>query len=167
MFRWETLREVGTHDMLFESGMVRGKAFEVEMTNGEKVRVWRSADGQQYFCHGLTFGGVNCCTGAVSPYGDDVPKILDAHYVPVPESQARSGDVLVWRGGAANEVIHSAILAKAVLAPGKNYLDYSATLLTKNGILPPAVMTLGELIGRFYGESYNVFRNKQSESIGT
>jgi hypothetical protein len=130
------------------------------LPSGPTVRVWRADHGQEYFCHGLTFGGKEAPGGAVSPLGDYVPTILGGHYVPIPEDQARPGDILVWRGASANDVVHSAILTDAFVTPGKNYLDYAVKLQTKNGILPETSMTLGRLIENFFGESYNAYRRR-------
>ena len=80
--------------------------------------------------------------------------------MPIPEDQARPGDILVWRGASANDVVHSAILTDAFVTPGKNYLDYAVKLQTKNGILPETSMTLGRLIENFFGESYNAYRRR-------
>jgi hypothetical protein len=137
------------------------KVLEVELTGGEKVRVWRADDGQDYFCHCLTFGGKGAPGGAASPLAEHVPTILAAHYEAIPESQARAGDILVWQGAGPNEVVHSAILAEPVVTPGKGYLDYASTLRTKNGIMPETDMTLGRLVERYYGESYRAYRRRQ------
>jgi hypothetical protein len=121
------------------------------------VNVWRSDDGRQYFCHGLTFGGKEAPGGAASPYNKDVPTILRGHYRLVAEGQAIPGDVLVWRGTDANDVVHSAVLTDPVVVQGTDYLDYATRLQSKNGRKPEANLTL-EAIIREYGESYNVYR---------
>src|SRR5437879_5824742 len=104
MFKWETLREVAPEPLRYQTGDVSGKTFEIELTNGHKVQVWRSDDGQQYFCHGLTFGGKEAPGGAVSLYGKEVPAILREYYEPVPQVQAKAGDILVWSGFGADDV---------------------------------------------------------------
>ena len=160
MFDWETLREIGPDTYRFESGEVPGKVYEVKLTHGQAIQVWRADDGQQYFCHGLTFGGKEAPGGAVSPYGDEVPTILGDYYGPVAEAEARPGDILVWRSLDANDVLHSAILTDPVVLQGQTYLDYSSRLQSKNGICDPeANLTLEQIIV-VYGESYNVFRRK-------
>jgi hypothetical protein len=99
IFTWDTMKEVGVHDLQHQGQRVPGKMYEVELTNGKVVRVWRSDDGQQYFCHGLTFGGKEAPGGVISPYtGRPVETILQAHDEKIPEVQARAGDILVWRG---------------------------------------------------------------------
>ncbi len=157
VFNWGTLREIEPETLSYEES-VPGKVFEVELTSGKSVQVWRAEDGEQYFCHGLSFGGKEAPGGPVSPFGSEVPTILREHYQSVPEEQVRAGDLLVWRGDA-NEVKHSAVLTGPVIAPGKNHLDDAARLQTKNGIKPEANVSLGELIND-YGEAYNTFRKK-------
>jgi hypothetical protein len=160
IFMWETLKEVGPQDLRYQDGTVAGKILQVELTTGETVHVWRAQNGQEYFCHGLTFGGKDAPGGAASPVGQDIPTILRRHYEAVREAQARAGDILVWRGVGANDVVHSAILTDVRVAPGMNHLDYAAGLQTKNGLLPEANMTLEDLIENFYGESYNAYRRR-------
>jgi hypothetical protein len=142
---------------------VLGKTFEVELTSGPKVKVFRADDGQFYFCHGLTFGGKEAPGGAVSPFsGQDVRTILDNHFRLVdPESAAIPGDIMVWKG-PGGETPHSAILTNPVVPPSHNSLDYNSVLRTKNGKLPETTMTLEKLVDgpESYGESYNVYRRK-------
>src|SRR5437667_10494347 len=98
-FQWRTMREAGPRSLPYEQP-VHGMVFEVELTSGAKVRVFRADDRQFYFCHGLTFGGKEAPGGAVSPFsGKDVRTILENHYrVVEPESAAVAGDILVWKG---------------------------------------------------------------------
>jgi hypothetical protein len=142
-------------------GPVHGTILEVELTSGQRVQVFRSDDGQFYFCHGLTFGGKEAPGGAVSPLsGPSVQAILDNHFRPVePESAAVAGDILVWYG-PGGQTPHSTVLTVPVILPGKSYLDYSSQLRSKNGKLAEATLTLEQLVdGReSYGESYNVYR---------
>jgi hypothetical protein len=159
IFCWETLREVGRETLRYQTGAIPGQVCEVELTSGQKVTVWRSDDGQEYFCHGLTFGGKTAPGGALSPYGKEIPTILREQYELVPESQARAGDILVFRGIDANEVVHTAVLTAPVLAPGGNQLDYSARVQSKNGSKPEANLTL-ELLILEYGESYDTYRRR-------
>ena len=162
MFKWDTMREVRPHTLPFKEP-VQGKVFEVELTSGQKVNVFRAHDGQFYFCHGLTFGGKDAPRGAVSPFsGKAVQIILENHYRLVnPESAAVAGDILVWRG-PGDETPHSAILTGPVFLPGENILDYSSQLRSKNGKLPEATLTLERLVDgpHSYGESYRVYRRK-------
>jgi hypothetical protein len=160
LFRWDTLTEVGTQELRYQDRTVPGRILEVEMTGGEKVRLWRADDSREYFCHGLTFDGKGAPGGAASPLGDHVPTILRAHYQAVSETQARAGDIVVWRGARADEVTHSAVLMDPLLTPDGDSLDYTARLQTKNGILPEATMSLGQLIENYYGESYQVYRRR-------
>lgn len=162
VFKWDTLREVGPHTLPFKEP-VRGTELEVELTSGHKVNGFRADDGQFYFCHGLTFGGKDAPGGPVSPFsGQDVRTILEHHYRPViPESDAVAGDILVW-SGPSGETPHSAVLTAPVVTPGKDYLDYSSQLRSKNGKLPEATMTLERLVDgpESYGEAYNVYRRR-------
>jgi len=160
LFRWHTLREIADHPLRYPSRTVAGKTYEVELTTAETIQVWRADDREQYFCHGLTFGGKASPRGTISPYGNQVPTILHGHYELISEGEAVTGDILVWRGADARDVIHSAILTAPIKAPGKNYLDYESNLRTKNGIDPETTMTLERLIANWYGESYNVYRRK-------
>jgi hypothetical protein len=160
IFKWETLTEIGTRELQYQDRTVPGKIMEVELTSDEKLRVWRADNRQDYFCHGLTFGGKAAPGGVVSPLSDHIPTILRGYYDSVPNGQARPGDILVWRGPGPAEVVHSAILVDPILNAGGNDLDYSAVLRTKNGILPETNMTLGKLIENFYGESYAVYRRR-------
>src|SRR5215813_1764419 len=117
LFKWQTMRAVHPHTLRYKGiPPIPGEIFEVELTSGHKVRVWRGEDGAHYFCHGLTFGGKEAPGGIVSPWGEDVPIILQNHYNLVEaEAQAKAGDILVWRGIEANDVIHTAILTDPVL----------------------------------------------------
>jgi hypothetical protein len=95
LFKWETVREIGPHDLGYQPA-VPGKLCEVELTSGVVVRAWRADDGQEYFCHGLTFGGKSAPGGALSPFtGPAVETILQQHFQPVPEAEAQPGDILV------------------------------------------------------------------------
>jgi hypothetical protein len=162
IFKWETMREVRTDTLPFKEP-VQGRIFEVELTRGHKVKVFRADDGRFYFCHGLTFGGKEVSGGAVSPFsGKDVRTILDHHYELVdPQSAAVAGDILVWTG-SGDETPHSAILTGPVVQPGRDFLDYSSQVRSKNGKLPEATMTLQRLVDgpESYGESYAVYRRK-------
>jgi hypothetical protein len=156
------MREVGPRTLHYEPP-VHGKTFDVELTCGIKVHVFRADDGEFYFCHGLTFGGKLAAGGAVSVFsGKDVRMILDNHYRLVePESDAAAGDILVWKG-LGDDTPHSAILTDPAVQQGTTYLDYSSKVQTKNGRLPETEMTLERLIGDefAYGDSYNVFRRR-------
>jgi hypothetical protein len=162
IFKWETMGEVGPLTLLYEEP-VHGRIVEVELTGGPKVRAFRAADGEFYFCHGLTFGGKQAPGGAVSPFsGKDVRTILADHYRLVdPESGAVPGDILVWKG-LGDDTPHSAILTEPVVQPGKNYLEDSSKVQTKDGRLPETEMTLERLTGDefTYGDSFAVFRRK-------
>src|SRR5207302_8608658 len=128
--------ELGPDTLPFKEP-VQGRRFEVELTSGPKVNVFRADDGVFYFCHGLTFGGKEAPGGAVSPFsGQDVRTIMDNHYHLVDRvSSAVAGDILVWRG-LGGETPHSAILTDPVVPPGKRYLDYGSLVRSKNGKLP-------------------------------
>jgi hypothetical protein len=159
IFKWETLREIGAHDLGYAPA-VPGKMCEVELSSGVPVQAWRAADGQQYFCHGLTFGGKDAPGGPVSPFtGRAVETILQEHYRPIPEATALPGDILVWRGIAPDTTPHSAILTVVIVPSGKSYLDEATRLQSKNGMHPEQSLPLRDLIRR-YGESYNAYRRR-------
>jgi hypothetical protein len=154
------MNELGPDDLQHQGQPVPGKMYEIELTSGKTIQVWRSMDGKEYFCHGLTFGGKEAPGGAVSPYtGKPVETILHEQYQMIPEAQTRAGDILVWRGLAPATTPHSAILIAPILAQGKSYLDYTTRLQTKNGLAPETIATLEEIIG-IYGESYNAYRRR-------
>src|SRR4051794_25881425 len=163
IFQWDTMNVIGAYQLQYPGRMIEGEIIEVELTSRQKVRVWRAQDGKDYFCHGLTFGGKEAPGGIVSPFGDYVPAILREHYEMISEGQARPGDILIWRGPTATEIVHSAILTDPMMVPGGTQLDYPSRLLTKNGILPEAEMTLDTLVERFYGESYSTYRRVKEE----
>jgi hypothetical protein len=162
IFKWHPMADLGPHEFPYEGGTVQGRLFEVELTSGVKVHVWRADSGQHYFCHGLAFGGREAPGGPVSPLGEYVPAILRGHYEPVAEAEAVAGDILVWRGKSADDVTHSATLTHPVTATGAQYLDDATRLQTKNGILPETNTTLGKLIDR-YGEAYNTYRRRTQQ----
>jgi hypothetical protein len=90
IFRWETLKEIDPFVLRFNPPLP-GKRFEVELTSGRKVRVWRADDGKQYFCHGLTFGGKEAPGGPISPFtGSSVETILEFHYEPPKRKRKRA-----------------------------------------------------------------------------
>src|SRR4051812_41202822 len=68
--KWETMKEIGPHELKYKDRTVSGKTIELELTSGAMVRVWRADNGQKYFCHGLTFGGKEALGGVISPLGD-------------------------------------------------------------------------------------------------
>lgn len=138
--------------------IVAGWLCEIELVAGVTIRVWRSADGAEYFCHGLTFGGKDAPGGCISPFtGVPVETILAVHYDLIEARLAQPGDAVVWRAPPPRTTPHSAILTDSVLAPGGDQLDYTARLQTKNGMLPETTMALEELID-LYGESYTIHR---------
>lgn len=159
IFRWETLREIGPHGLGYPK-TVPGKIFEVELTTGRRVRVWRADDARSYFCHGLTFSGKDAPGGPISPFsGKSVEAILEGYCQPTAESTARAGDLAVWRAPPPESTPHSAILVGALREGNRTRLDYAATFRTKNGLSPETVMTLKQLI-REYGETYAIYRRR-------
>jgi hypothetical protein len=48
IFKWETMREVRTDTLPFKEP-IQGRIFEVELTRGHKVNVFRADDGRFYF----------------------------------------------------------------------------------------------------------------------
>ncbi len=161
IFKWDTIQEIATDPIQHGSGVVPGKMCEVELISGKIIRAWRSNDGREYCCHGLTFGGKESPAGILSPYtGQPVEMILREHYRLIPEDQARPGDILVWRGLPPETTPHSAILTDPVVPRGKHYLDDTTRRQTKNGLRPEANQTLKEIV-EIYGESYNVYRRRE------
>ena len=160
IFRWDTLREIGSHEFRYLSGRVPGRRVEVELTSGPTILAWRADDGIKYFCHGLTFGGKERRGGAISPYtGQSVEVILREHYTAIPEVQATAGDILVWRGVAPLSTPHSTLLIDPVIAPGTMFLADASRLRSKNGMRPETDASLKDLNDE-YGESYNVYRRR-------
>src|SRR5437660_11994489 len=98
MFKWESLRKVAAHTLRYRMGEIPGDTYDVALNDGKVIQVWRAKDGQQYFCHGLTFGGKQAPGGVISPYGKEVPALLHEYYEQVPEARAQAGDILVWYG---------------------------------------------------------------------
>jgi hypothetical protein len=150
-------------DLLHFKEPVKGVHLEVALTSGHKINAFRALDGEFYFCHGLAFGGKEAPGGAISPFsGKDVTAILDNHYIFVsPRSAAMTGDVLVWKG-PGGQTPHSAVLIAPAITPAGQDLEYDSLLLSKNGRLPEAVMSLAKLVDgpESYGESYAVYRRK-------
>lgn len=160
IFRWDTLIAVRRHDLLFQGRSVTGTMYEVSLMSGRVVSVWRSVDGNQFFCHGLTFGGKEASGGIASPYtGWPIETILADYYDMIAESAANLGDVVVWRGNAPETTPHSAILTHVVVGTADRLLAYSARLQTKNGLMPEANMSLDELVA-LYGEAYQIYRRR-------
>jgi hypothetical protein len=157
IFRWDTIKELGPHDLFFRSP-VQGMECEIELTSGTKILVWRADDGQQYFCHGLTFGGVQAPGGAISPFsGWSVEAILRNHYEATAEAEAKPGDIVVWKGAAPNTTPHSAILKEPAFASGQASLHETTRLRSKNGIKPDTNLALDRLLDE-YGDSFIVHR---------
>jgi len=161
IFKWETLREIEPA-ILNTRPPVPGKMYEVELTNGEQIQVWRGDDGTSYFCHGLTFDGKEAPGGPISPFtGKPVETILRGYFKVLDfEMSAKPGDIFVWWSpDPFQSTPHSAILTELVVAPGQSYFDYKTTLRTKNGLIPEMEMTFGQLVG-IYGETYKVYTRK-------
>lgn len=160
IFKWETLKEIGPHTLYYKPPLA-GRSFEVTLTSGHSIQVWRADDCQSYFCHGLTFGGKEAPQGPVSPFsGADVNTILQNHYRLVDSGVAAlAGDILVWRG-PGDDTPHSAVLLEPIVGPREKHLGYTSKLRTKNGIEPETTMTLEQLITDYYGETYDIYRRK-------
>lgn len=158
IFRWDTLREIDLHSLWRQGKWVAGKRCEIDLTNGKMIRTWKSDDGREYFCHGLTFGGKEAPNGAISPYtGIDVETILQGYYDMILEGDTRAGDILVWRGIPPETTPHSAILTEA--AKSASRLDYAVRLHSKNGLAEEGRFSLAELIDA-YGETYSPYRKR-------
>lgn len=160
IFRWESLRMGGRADMRPKGQLVTGRTGEVELTTGGVIEVWRSEDGKEYFCHGLTFGGKSAPGGPVSPYsGVPVERIIHAFFDMVVEAETRPGDILVWSDTVRGIASHSAIVIAPIVDPDLQLLDPSSRLLSKNGFQPESETTLAALL-RFYGEWYNAYKRR-------
>jgi hypothetical protein len=155
IFRWETVKKLGP-DVLRFAEAVFGVEVEVELVSGSRIRAFCAEDGVFYFCHGLTFGGIEAPAGALSPYsGRSVTTILNDCYIRVnPEVNAVVGDVAIWYD-LDNRPTHSAILVTPFVGEGKDRLEYASVFRSKNGNLPERHLTL-----QGYGESYAIFRRK-------
>jgi hypothetical protein len=162
IFKWHTLKELSARDFKYRGGVVTGKVLEVELTSGRNVRVWRAENGSDYFCHGLTFGGKDAPSGPVSPFGDYVPVILQGHYEKIAERDSQPGDIVIWHGVDESDVVHSAVLTHPIASSQTDSLDYASRLQSKNGMLSEASSTLEILVENYYGESYVVYRKKET-----
>ena len=160
IFKWDTLREVGQETLRYQMGYLPGKVYEVELTSRAKSDglAWRRRPAIFLPRSDLRWEARHLAD-AVSPYGKEIPTILRGHYDPVPEHQTRPGDIVVFRGTDADEVVHSAVLTSPVVAQGQNYLAYSTRVQSKNGVRPEANLTL-EAVILAYGESYNTYRRR-------
>jgi hypothetical protein len=144
---------------------VQGVTMEVELLTGRHVRVFRADDAEFYFCHGLSFGGIDAPGGPVSPYSDEsVKTILREFFIEFPESNAMAGDIVVWWNIDGNPS-HSAVVVNPIIAQKWDKLDYESVLRSKNGSHPERTMSLGQLCGDSdsYGEAYRVYRYAYSE----
>jgi hypothetical protein len=168
IFIWATLKELAPEVLGYQNPVIVVR-YEVELRCGERIHVWRSNDGKEFFCHGLTFGGKLAPGGAISPFGGaPVEAILRGHYDRVPgDEDAEVGDILVWRGvphSPEGTTPHSATLTAIGWTPGRSYLDGQVTLLqTKNGLLPEANLPLDDLFDS-YGETYDIYRRRPSDA---
>ncbi len=162
IFRWETLRVIRPRVLRYKEP-VHGFQLEVELITGSRIEVFRSDDGQFFFCHGLTFGGKDAPGGAISPFsGSDVAKILSDFFVRIePETAAVEGDKAIWHD-ADGSPMHSAILTKRIVTEGENRLDELAEFRTKNGKFPETTETLRKLTDgpESYGEAYFIYRHR-------
>ena len=67
IFKWNTIQDIAPHELHFQGRPVPGMMLAIDLTSDEMVHVWRADDRQQFFCHGLTFGGKDAPGGALSP----------------------------------------------------------------------------------------------------
>jgi hypothetical protein len=162
IFRWDTIQVVGPDTLPFSRPVV-GYTVEVELTSGRRIHGFRAADGVSYFCHGMTFGGTSAPGGAVSPYsGREVATILEDFFLRLDdEAEASAGDIIVWYDSSGRP-IHSALLIYPVVLPETARLANASLLRSKNGMLPEADYSLGDLVIQpdGYGEAFAVFRRK-------
>jgi hypothetical protein len=140
----------GANDLWNQNGKgqaVPGEFWTVKTTKGTPILVWKGTTKDvPYFCHGATFGGDKAAKGPFSPLGNEVPTIIKEGYTEVTDlAKIKKGSVLVITGPAGN-VLHSAIFSTVVITNGE--VDLGKTMLdTKNGTLPRATMSLGDLFG--------------------
>jgi hypothetical protein len=112
---WGRARLVGPSNV---NGHGDGQRFEIPLRGGGVAHAWRpgaSVRGDaRYWCHGLSFGGVNAPGGPFSIDNRDVDRVLRAGYNQFPIRSARAGDVVIWRR-RNGDVAHSAILTEVQL----------------------------------------------------
>lgn len=174
--QWDRATPVGG-EFEVTSGL-RGQYHDVPLAStGEMVRVFRSSDGQVYFCHGLSSGGVDVPNGRFSPLsegtgspmGGGMALLLDRSYQQIGRADARPGDLVAWREThpqLQNDINHSAPLThvdRINTGQGVDFHAVNTRLQTKNGpFVSEANMTLGDLM-REYGHTIEVWRSRASQ----
>ena len=110
----------------------------VQTDMGRDVLVWKAEPpyGGAYFCHGLTFDGVNAPDGPLSPVENSVPKVLQDEWVPICCGRAghREGEAASAIAVFAKADIpsHSGKVATAVLS-GAVFDEHRSMLYSKQG----------------------------------
>ena len=103
-----------------------------------EVLVWKAVppNSGAYFCHGLTFDGVNAPDGPLSLVGDSVPRVLQDEWVPICCGRAghRDGEPASAIAVFAKDRVptHSRKVATAVLSGGV-FDEYRSMLYSKQG----------------------------------
>jgi hypothetical protein len=132
-------------------GSLHGDVFEIPLSTGQTSRAFRGSDGQVYFCHGLSTGGVEAVGGRFSPrveVDQGMGTIRDNLYDRVRQADARPGDLVLW-AEEFGEIPHSAVLTHVGMdSQSPSFFDSSRTRVqTKNGgFVPEANMTLGDVM---------------------
>jgi hypothetical protein len=132
-------------------GILLGEVFEIPLSTGQTIRAFRGSDGQTYFCHGLSTGGVEAADGRFSPRVEveqGMGTIRDNLYHAVRQVEARPGDLILW-AEEFGEIPHSAVLTHiGVDARAPSFFDFNRTRVqTKNGgVAPEANMALGDVM---------------------
>jgi hypothetical protein len=109
---------------------VPGGVYEVRTAHGHPIEVWKPDAGDQYWCHGFTFGGFDVANGPYSVEGPSVPIVLQDEYSWIPSYMATPGDAVIFFD-AAGAVQHSGIIARVALLTnhGVREIDQGETLI--------------------------------------
>jgi RHS repeat-associated protein len=137
-----------------------GSNYEVKTDAGNRIIVWKPANGTTYWCHGLTFGGKTAAGGPFSPYsGAPVQRILADEWQEWRCCDAEPGDIAVWN--PTTRADHSATFTKVNLrANGQAINEATSTLRSKNGgFAAEGIFTLRSLMAT-YGNIYKCYTKK-------
>jgi hypothetical protein len=140
-----------------------GNDYKLESDAGTQLAAWVAYAGQpeadRYWCHGHSLGTFERWGYSVYS-GNSMGNVIHDEYQPVPDAQARAGDLAVWvtmpdgRGFGHSARITRPVLAGSALDPAQTELS------SKNGRNPLATMTLDQVIAVGYGPGVAVFRRR-------
>jgi hypothetical protein len=150
--------------------------YEVKTAMGRTVRVWKGDPKapvkDRYYCHGLTFGGVDEKAGRYySPI--DVRIILEDEWKVIDCCDAQENDIAVWgygghkRPAEGGDIIHSATFAgkpKTEVVDKVKRLAGTTELRTKNESDPEKTDTWDNLRNR-YGANISCYRKLTAKEI--